>query len=126
MSGCTNTGRPGCRGRLCRSAHSSLRQLPVVRYPAGDDGRPDLTAQPVEGWVCGLLSYKPASKNGFLDIPGVSGGQRPMYIIAAAGSLEPPLAAGDRITADGRTMAACAVSEADCLTADLIPAEEAK
>jgi len=123
MSRCQKAGRPGCRGRLCRAAHASLRRLPTVRYPAGDDGRPDTAAQPTNGWVCGLLSYRHAG-NAALDIPGHSGGQRAMWFIAAAGSLEPAVMIGDCITANKKTYIVSSVTQADQLTAELIPAEE--
>lgn len=126
MSRCIDSGRPGCRGLLCRAAHIQLRQLPVVRYPAGDDGRPDLKAIPERGWICGLLSHRSTAGSGSLDIPGTTGGRRTMYIITAAGSLEPPIAAGDRIAADGKRYTACSVSDTDCLRADLIPYGEAE
>lgn len=124
MSGCLDAGRPGCRGRLCRSAHGLLRRLPTVRYPAGDNGLPNRDAQPERGWVCGLVSYRSAPDSGSLDIPGVTGGRRTMQLIVASGSLEPQILSGDRITANGMKFQVCSVSRTDFLTAELIPTEE--
>lgn len=122
MSGCMNAGRPGCHGKLCRAAHFSLRQLPTVRYPIGDNGLSDTAAEPETGWVCGLISRKGVSR-GSLDVPGFTGGQRPMYLIAAAGSLEPPVAAGDLITVNGTAHRVLTVSMSEQLTAELIAEE---
>lgn len=124
MSGCFDTGRPGCRGMLCRSAHASLRRLPVRRYPHDDCGSPDLSAQPLEGWVCALISFSRGETGGSLSVPGITGGQQSMYAVAAAGSLEPPLAAGDRMTADGRQMRVGTVSSGRFITAALEPEED--
>lgn len=124
MSGCFDTGRPGCRGMLCRSAHASLRRLPVRRYPHDDCGQPDLSAQPLEGWVCALVSFSRRETGGRLSVPGITGGQQPMHITAAAGSFEVPLATGDRMTVDGRQMRVSAVSTGRLITALLEPEED--
>ena len=124
MSGCFDTGRPGCRGMLCRSAHASLRQLPVMRYPADEYGRPDLSAQPEAGWVCALISCRSGRSGSTLGVPGTTGGQLPMQLAAAAGSLTPPLAAGDRVTVDGQCWRAVSVVSGQPVTAELIPEAE--
>ena len=121
MSGCFDTGRPGCRGMLCRSAHASLRQLPVLRYPAGRYGRPDTAAQPERGWICALISYRSDMADGELGVPGTTGGQRPMQLLAAAGSFDIPLAAGDRVIVDGQRLRAVSVLTGQFVTAGLIP-----
>lgn len=121
MSRCINAGRPGCHGRLCRAAHSSLRQLPVVRY-AGLTADP--STQPQDGWVCALVSHS-SGRTGASDIPGTLGGQRPLHLTAAAGSLEPPLVSGDLISVNEQTYRVSSVCRSDVLTAELIPTEEA-
>lgn len=126
MSGCFDTGRPGCRGMLCRSAHASLRRLPVLRYPADDCGRPDTSAQPQNGWVCALTSYRSAASDGTLGIPGITGGQQPLQAIVAAGSFDTPLAAGDRVLFDGRRWRVSSVSAGQFVAAALMPEEDGK
>lgn len=123
MSGCFGTGRPGCRGMLCRSAHASLRQLPVMRYPTDEYGRPDITAQPVTGWVCALISRRSDMAADTLGVPGTAGGQRPLQLIAAAGSFAPPLTSGDRVTVDGQRWRAVSVVSGEFVTAGLVPEE---
>ena len=121
MSRCPDTGRPGCRGMLCRSAHASLRRLPVMRYPADDCGRADTSAQPEEGWVCALISYLSDLMDGALDLPGIAGGQQAMHLTVAAGSFDVPLAAGDRLTVNGGLWRVTSVTAGRCLTAGLVP-----
>ncbi len=117
----TDAGRPGCRGALCRSAHALLRRLPVLRYPAGNDGLPDPDAPPLSGWVCALVGHSSASGGSSLDIPGVTGGQRTVRLTIAAGSLEPPVLSGDRIAVDGHALAVLSADCAGITTAELIP-----
>ncbi len=124
MSGCMNAGRPGCRGMLCRGAHSSLRRLQVFRYPADDRGRPDLKQQPDSGWLCALVSPCPVPGKGETDIPGFTGGIRPLRVIAAAGSFDTPLMAGDIVEAEGRRWRTGRVELGRLLTAELLPVEE--
>lgn len=124
MSGCFDAGRPGCRGMLCRSAHSSLRRLPVARYPADSFGRPDTSAQPDAGWVCALVSHHSGSDGDLRRVPGTTGGQLPMRAFAAAGSFDVPLAAGDRVEAEDRIWRVVSVSAGRFVTAELVPEEE--
>ena len=123
MSRCPDTGRPGCRGMLCRSAHTALRRLPVERYPADEYGRPDLSAQPLTGWICALVSRSPASAEGSMDIPGVMGGEQPLYVTVAAGSLDTPLRPGDRVEAEEARWRVSRVSTGQLTTAGLTPEE---
>ena len=122
MSGYCDTGRPGCHGKLCRAAHFSLRKLPVIRYPADDAG---LTASDgYTGWICGIVSFASQSVSGKLRVPGTTGGQRPVHLVVAAGSLEPAVLAGDLISVDNKEWTAVSVSVGDHLTAELVPSEE--
>lgn len=123
MNGCMNARRPGCRGMLCRGAHASLRRLQVFRFPVDSTGRPDLSGQPESGWVCALMTYRSPSGNGDTEVPGFIGGQQPLYLIAAAGSFDVPLAAGDIVEADGQRWRVSAVSIGHTLTAQLFPEE---
>ena len=125
MSGCTSTGRPGCHSALCRAAHAALKQLPAARYPADSTGLPDMSAQSQTGWVCGLVSFN-SGRSSTLDIPGSSGGLQPMHLTVCAGSLEPAAAPGDIITLTDGTYRVLSTRQADWLTAELIPVEEAE
>lgn len=125
MSGCLNTGRPGCRSTLCLGAHSFLRKLPVRRYPSDALGRPDTTAHAVYGMVCAVVSSRSSAGASVTDIPGTVGGITPLRITAAAGSLEPILAPGDRVTVNGALWRVISVSAGEHLTADLLPDGEA-
>ncbi len=124
MSGCLDTGRPGCHGMLCRSAHASLRRLPVLRYPADDCGRPDTSAQPDSGWVCALISCSSGNPEGRLRVPGITGGQQSMQAIVAAGSFDVPLVTGDRVMLDGRRWRVSLVTTGSFVTAGMTPEED--
>jgi|GEM_PF-1810408 len=124
MNGCANTLRPGCREALCRGAHAHLRRLTVLRCPVDDNGCPDLSVRPERGWVCALTGTRRSSQDGSIDIPGTLGGDAMTSLTVAAGSLEPPVACGDRVLIDARSHRVCSVSGRAHPFALLLPEEE--
>ncbi len=107
MKGCRNTARPGCGGRLCRSAHAHLRQLTVFRHPADGNGQPDFSAAPARGTVCALPAAARSAGGSSVDLPGVLTQSSLRELTAASGTFAPILAVGDRVELEGRLWTVC-------------------
>ena len=115
----------GCGGKLCASAVRSLKRMPLCRYPVSA-GEVNTQAQPMIGWVCGIISGEKRSAGGSgLHIEGRTGGSVGRRLTVAACSFD-GIKAGDRLAFGRMIYRVVAVEKGEYEVARLLPDGEEK
>lgn len=89
----------GCGGKVCTAFMPHLERVKVVRYPIGDNGLIDTSAEPEEGRMCCFI-YSGSGlrgKNRHYYLPGVSGSRQGEFSVCVAACSFGLLEKGDRI-----------------------------